>query len=378
MRWCAVIMILAGCGAHRIPTTPTGTNVRKLDSNVYLRSAFDSDPRLYLGRFVPKGRGELDETAAMPLACSDHFDITYIEASGHYDEVFQASGSAALAVKAPIGSARANANSAEMVRVEYQLQGKLVAKPRDGVAFEACCKSAADRCTERYIGEFLIGTGTVYSSTEAHGDASAQGVVVPVRGSAEMAGDSSWHRTRDFEQPTYFAFRTTQLPWGSGAESATVNGFLPPVRHVRGSLFTDAAGSAVTTSELMSIGADDSRIQAAALRHRVGQYQQLAGATTILVGLIGAGAAAGKHKDRLKDYDRDYMWWNQDRMSHESSPDFFATPGPEPVDPGRFGVDNAWGWVATSTVGLGLIATGGLSRLIARKRMARAANALPL
>ncbi len=39
-------------------------------SNVHLRNSFDTDPSVYLGRFVPRDATDLDEGTAMPLTCS--------------------------------------------------------------------------------------------------------------------------------------------------------------------------------------------------------------------------------------------------------------------------------------------------------------------
>jgi hypothetical protein len=43
---------------------------------------FDTDPSGYIGRFVPRGSLEVDETSAMPLMCSQYVSHRFVDGGG--------------------------------------------------------------------------------------------------------------------------------------------------------------------------------------------------------------------------------------------------------------------------------------------------------
>ncbi len=64
-------------------------------SNFHLRAAFDTEPSVYLGRFIQDGRGEVYETTERKTSCSGFIAIRQVRGGNvQYDEVFQASASA--------------------------------------------------------------------------------------------------------------------------------------------------------------------------------------------------------------------------------------------------------------------------------------------
>lgn len=189
-------------------------------SNVYLRNSFDTDPSVYLGRFVPEDQGgAVDETSAMQLGCSRL--ITYRKVGGGnamVDELFYASAAAAARVGVPIlASTSAGGKSESIVRVKYTQTGKMVAEASDPVAFEACCKQAPDQCTSRYIGEFLEGTGNVYFATGRAAEGDAGATKGTLAGSVEVAYGMEWTRSITFTEPVYFGMKVTESRWSKTA-----------------------------------------------------------------------------------------------------------------------------------------------------------------
>ena len=190
-------------------------------ANVFLRNAFDTDPSVYLGRFVPEDlTGAVDESSAMQLSCSRFF--TYRKVGGGnavFDELFYASTAAAARVGVPIvASAGASGSTRSMVRVRYAQTGKMIAELTDPVAFEACCKAASDQCTSRYIGEFVEGTGAVYYATGDAIDSNVSAVKGAMAGSVEMAYGMEWKRSVEFAEPVYFGMKVTEARWSRTAE----------------------------------------------------------------------------------------------------------------------------------------------------------------
>lgn len=184
--------------------------------NLFLRNAFDADPTMYLGRFVPNSDEPIDESSAMQLTCSQHIKYRKIPGGGVvYDEMFNASTEAAIRVGVPlVANASAGGSASQVVRVRYELTDKYVADIQDPAAFEACCKQAPDQCTERFIGEFIGGKGSVFYSSGQSAGVSGSGVT-PQGGSGdvEFRHGMAWQRSIEFPNPVYFAFKTTRNQW---------------------------------------------------------------------------------------------------------------------------------------------------------------------
>ena len=184
-------------------------------SNIFLRTAFDTDPSTYIGRFLPDGLELVDESNAARTRCSEH--ISYREVGGGnvvYDELFNASTEAGLRVGLPqVFGVGVGGASSRAVRITYALSTKLVAELEDPAAFEACCQQAPDLCSSRYVAEFYEGTGAVYHGLgrEAEVDISAlaQGVAAEV----ELAHGMAWERSVEFSEPVYFAMKIAPNPY---------------------------------------------------------------------------------------------------------------------------------------------------------------------
>ncbi len=251
-----LVLIVGGCPkAPRVQAPDQVGPTVSAPAHVHLRNSFDTDPSVYLGRFVPAGTTDLDETAAMPLTCSAQLEARTVGGGGvTYDETFLASQSAALRIGVPgIASASAGASRGAVVRVRYELVEKMIATPTDPGAFEACCKAAPDQCTDRYIGEFLSGTGTVYYevSEEAGG-----GVEVPATaaagadGEVELKHGTAWKRAIEFPNPVYFAFKTTENRWSATVASGGCGPWTDaPPRSSQGTYFVGISHPRATEAE---------------------------------------------------------------------------------------------------------------------------------
>jgi hypothetical protein len=191
-------------------------------SNVYLRSSIDADPSVYLGRFIPTGSTDVDEAGAMSLACSKFIRYRAIDGGGvQYTESLNISSDAALRLGIPVVASAEGAHSASrMVDVSYTLTGKMVAEIPDPDGFATCCKTQPDQCTDRYIGEFIQGTGAVQTASASQSSASGSGIAPNgLAGGAEASRSSAYSKGIRFDQPVYFAFKVTRTPYVQGAAS---------------------------------------------------------------------------------------------------------------------------------------------------------------
>jgi hypothetical protein len=189
-------------------------------SDIYLRSAFDTDPSTYIGRFLPEG--VVDESSGMRTRCSEHIGYRSVGGAGvQYDEIFSASTQAALRVGVPeLLGLGLGGGGARVVRIQYQLENKLVAEIEDPAAFEACCQAAPDQCTSRYVSEFFEGTGAVYYAVGAEGSVELSTVAEGVTGGLDVSHGVAWQRSIEFPQPVFFAMKTTHNPYVGAAPVA--------------------------------------------------------------------------------------------------------------------------------------------------------------
>lgn len=184
--------------------------------SVFLRGSFDTDGSPYVGRFVPTETKSIDETAAMPTACSQFVTHRFVEGGGvTYSELFEVSDKVALRLGAVIGNAKIGAERHTASRVDYTLTGKLVAQITDPAGFQKCCTEQPGQCTERYVGSVLQGTGKVYREKTSSVTGNADGVHPTTGISAELAVShgTSWEQAITFDKPVYFAFELTENPY---------------------------------------------------------------------------------------------------------------------------------------------------------------------
>ncbi|MEX1364553.1 MAG: hypothetical protein AB1Z98_15610 [Nannocystaceae bacterium] len=257
----ASISLVACAGAQGVPSGPSSAP----SSNVYLRNSFDTDPSIYLGRFVPREATDLDEGSAMPLACTEHVEYRFIDGGGvKITESMSVSTEVAARIGVPIvASGTGSGSRTGEVKVEYTLTGKMVADVADPAAFNACCKAQPDQCTDRFIGEFLQGTGTVYRQQAREFDVGGKGTDPQsgVSGSAAVSHDKQWSQAIEFPNPVYFAFKVTRTPNTRAVSSCGTWVDTPPVEP--GSVFFVGTSRGKNSERAARGGADrDARFEA--------------------------------------------------------------------------------------------------------------------
>ena len=99
---CAAALILVSCAKTPGMQSPQGPSLAP-SSNVFLRNSFDTDPSSYIGRFLPEGLARLDESSAMPLACSKHISYRFVDGGGvKYTEMLNTSSEVSARLGIPI------------------------------------------------------------------------------------------------------------------------------------------------------------------------------------------------------------------------------------------------------------------------------------
>jgi hypothetical protein len=274
-----VLLSLLACVKVPTPSLPSASP----GSNVWLRSSFDADASSYVGRFVPQGTKALDESAAMPLACSRFITSRFVDGGGvKLSETFQASTEVSARLGVPtVGTAGGTGAGSQSFRVEYTLTGKLIAEVSDPEAFAACCKAQPDQCSDRFIGEFLQGTGTVYnaSSRAIAADAKLASPASGVGGDGALKNTQDWQKAVEFPNPVFFAFKVTKTPYNLQASACPAWVRTPPT----------------TTDGLVIVGTSkESKSEAAARKAALSDAQrQLAMSTGAMATDAGPDGGAG-------------------------------------------------------------------------------------
>ena len=128
--WMLTLILLTGCPKASGPQAPSMAP----SSNVYLRNSLDTDPSGYIGRFLPAGLTDLDESSGMTLACSEHVGWRFVEGGGvQYSEVLNASTAVSARFGVPLvaqGSASGSSTQAAQTHKNFTREKILLLSAR--------------------------------------------------------------------------------------------------------------------------------------------------------------------------------------------------------------------------------------------------------
>jgi hypothetical protein len=217
---------LASCTAlppaADVPKGSTSVGLPAPSRAIQLRAAFDKDPSVYIGRFIPDSvqPGDVDENNAAVTRCSKYIRAKTVDAQQEVDETMYVSRSASASLGLPnVAALNASRESRNEVRVKYSLTKKIQSEiDADGLG--QCCKADPSQCTGRIIGEFLMGTGDVLQSAKSDDRAGTDlQLPKPVSGNVELKDDGSWKKKSSFKE-VYFAFLPETTPTGLAATAS--------------------------------------------------------------------------------------------------------------------------------------------------------------
>src|SRR5690606_12879867 len=137
-----------------------------------------------------------------------------------YTEDMHVNTQVALRIGMPVvASGSAGYEHSRTAQARYKLTGKLVAEIADPDAFAACCKAQPDQCTDRFIGEFIQGTGSLYHDAARDINLEGQGTnpSTGLSGEGGVSRSAQWQRAAEFPNPVYFAFKVNPTPYTQGA-----------------------------------------------------------------------------------------------------------------------------------------------------------------
>ena len=265
------LLLLSGV-VHAKPKK-TDTSSFTPASSVFLRNAYDADPSAYIGRFIKTGTppGAIDEASTYQSACSAFIKPKVVDGGGvFYDEFFNAS----LAAKLSAGISRiaeigVSARDSSVMRVKYTLAKKMQSVIDDPAGFKSCCLQAPDQCTDRYIGEFLMGSGAAYVGASSKVGVTAkveQGLAIPgldimVFPQLEISSSMAWFRGTAFPNPVYFAFKTYDMGFDTTQENGCGDWVSGPPRSTEGVFFVGVSPVADSEAAARDLAQKNARVQ---------------------------------------------------------------------------------------------------------------------
>ena len=221
----ALSSILAACGGANPQLSaqaPPIVTLPKPTRAIHLRVAFDADPTVYVGRFVPSSvkPEDVDENAAGVTRCSKFIRPKVVDANQHATEDIFVSESAAASLGLPqLAQFSAEHQSARALRVQYDISKKIQSDV-DADGLGRCCQADPSQCTGSYIGEFVMGSGSVLQSKEAQNQLGAKGITPQgISGGAQLTNTDDWRTVTTFKD-VYFAFLTTAASQPSALASS--------------------------------------------------------------------------------------------------------------------------------------------------------------
>ncbi len=199
-----------------LPDSADTSAVQWLTPRLHIRSSFDTDPGLRIGAFFPDGQEPLNEASAVDRVCSRYISYRPVSGGGvEYDEYFYADSEAAARLGMPqeLFKASAGAGQQVAVRVKYTLENKLQHVISDPEGFAECCAERADQCGQRFIGEFVGGTGEVFYAVGTVAELEARGLSPAAMGELEARDGRYWRAALKFPNAVYLAYQPAENPY---------------------------------------------------------------------------------------------------------------------------------------------------------------------
>ncbi len=257
-----------GCGGVervRRQGRDLGALVRPTNQTVFLRSSFDDDPSTYLGGMLKNGLkpSEIDETRGFRSRCAKYLKTKVVNSNMMFTQVFNAADSvkASLGV-AQLGNISGGASSDEGLLVTYKLKRKMLVEFEDEDRFHQCCEAAPDQCTEKMVGEFMFGNGTISQFAGAAEGGSAGGSYGGVDADITIKNGAQWKRVVQFDS-VYFAFRTRDVRGAQTAGGTCGKNWVNSIpSSLDGKYFVGISPGAATESQARELARRDARKQA--------------------------------------------------------------------------------------------------------------------
>ncbi len=271
----AITSLLSACSGNandpdKKMSEEPGATLNGPRKGVFLRASFDDDPSHFVGRFLSNElvEDQIDENRGIQTECTKFVTYKEVNASGSFDEYYNSStevkgnfglteAGEVMAKKAGVGGdASMGHSSGTTIRVKYDLTKKIVANVSDPAAFKACCDSSPDACTDRYVGEFWYGTGTLYEKSGRQTGGQANLDTTATASSLSVADGWAWKRSTDFKD-VYFAFRVTDRVAQSNCDWAN-----RPPKSSEGQYFVGVSPASPSEDIARSAAMRNARVQA--------------------------------------------------------------------------------------------------------------------
>lgn len=143
-----------------------------------------------------------------PSSCSEALVFKSVASTESREELWMLDSGIGARLGLPQFGVQIGGGSKSIAGIQYQVTEKLIV---DGGldALEQCCLRSPEKCTDRYISEYWLGTGKLHRMTSTDAAVKTSLKALDKVGKIDFGGTKGWSMASSWDQPMYFAYRTS-------------------------------------------------------------------------------------------------------------------------------------------------------------------------
>ncbi|HHO51067.1 MAG TPA: hypothetical protein ENK18_09410 [Deltaproteobacteria bacterium] len=143
-----------------------------------------------------------------PSSCTDALQFVTVDANEQREELWRVKSGVGARLGLPTFGVQIGGGSLSMAGLRYEITEKLIV---DGglEELELCCLRSPEKCTDRYISEYWVGTGTLHKLSSSNGAIKTSLKQLDKLGKIDFGATKGWTVASSWSEPMYFAYRTS-------------------------------------------------------------------------------------------------------------------------------------------------------------------------
>lgn len=143
-----------------------------------------------------------------PSSCTEALVFKKVPASESREELWMVDSGVGARLGLPQFGIQIGGGTRSIAGIQYQVTEKLIV---DGglQELEICCLRSPEKCTDRYISEYWLGTGALHRMTSTDAAIKTSLKTLDKLGKIDFGATKGWSMASKWEQPMYFAYRTS-------------------------------------------------------------------------------------------------------------------------------------------------------------------------
>lgn len=143
-----------------------------------------------------------------PSSCTEALQFVTVDATESREELWRVKSGIGASLGLPSFGVQIGGGSISMAGLSYEITEKLIV---DGglEELEACCLRSPEKCTDRYISEYWVGTGSLHKLSSSNGAIKTSLKQLDKLGKIDFGATKGWTTASSWGEPMYFAYRTS-------------------------------------------------------------------------------------------------------------------------------------------------------------------------